>query len=315
MPRSLDGSSATSTLPPLPLEEWEDSKQTLHRYAQIVGKIRLELSPPRNHWWQVPSYVSSRGLTTSPIPYRNTAFEIAFDFVAHELRVMSSTGGTFSFALEDGLSVAGFYSKLFSGLDALGIEVAINAKPFGLDDEETFESDTTHASYDKEYVTRFWRILVWVDSVFKEFSGRSVGKTSPVHLFWHSFDLAVTRFSGSRAPEREGADQVTREAYSHEVISFGFWAGDQNLRTPAFYSYTAPEPESLTEQPLGPEQAFWVTEEGGSIALLMYDDLRNADSPKDILLKFLESAYQAGARSAGWNLELRGVLEQSNKRP
>lgn len=295
--------SAISALPPLPLEEWEDTKDTLHRYAQIVGKTRLELSPPRNHWWQVPLYVTSRGLTTSPIPYRNAAFEIAFDLLAHELRATTSAGGTFSFAVEDGLSVAEFYNKLFSGLAALGIEAAINTKPFALDDEGTFESDTMHASYDKEYATRFWRILVWVDSVFKEFSGRFAGKTSPVHLFWHSFDLAVTRFSGRRAPQREEADRVTREAYSHEVISFGFWAGDQNVREPAFYSYTAPEPEGLTKQPLHPEQAFWVTESGGSTALLMYDELRKAYSPKSALLQFLEGAYQAGARTAQWDTD------------
>jgi hypothetical protein len=302
MTGSLHGFSAASAFPPLPLEEWEGTKETLHRYVQIVGKIRLRSSPHRNHWWHVPLYVSSRGLTTGPMPYREVTFEISFDFVAHELEISTSAGGRMSFALREGLSVAGFYANLFAGLGVLGIEVVIDAKPYDLDGE-TLDADTEHASYDEEYVSRFWNILGQVDSVFEEFSGRFVGKTSPVHLFWHSFDLAVTRFSGRRAPEREGADPVTREAYSHEVISFGFWTGDENVRTPAFYSYTAPEPEGLTDQPLRPEQAFWATQGGGLMALLPYEELRKIDSPKVALLEFLESAYQAGARAAGWDME------------
>ena len=303
MTGSLRGSSPkTSIFPPLQLGEWEETKETLHRYVQIVGKIRLRSAPRRNHWWHVPLYISSRGLTTGPMPHRDTTFEISFDFIAHELEISTSAGGRVSFALQEGLSVAGFYANLFAGLGALGIEVVIDARPYDLGGER-LDVDTAHASYNKEYVNRYWKILVQVDSVFKEFSGRFIGKTSPVHLFWHSFDLAVTRFSGRRAPEREGADPVTREAYSHEVISFGFWAGDANLRAPGFYSYTAPEPEGLTEQPLRPEQAFWATEGGGSMALLLYEELRKADSPKTTLLEFLECAYLAGARAAEWDME------------
>ena len=302
MSETIDGPYSSIALPSLPLEDWKDTKETLHRYAQIVGKVRLECFPYRNHWWNVPLYVTSRGLTTGPNPYDDETFEISFDFIADELQIVMSAGGRVSFALEDGLSVAEFYTKVFSALGALGIGVRLkNAKPFDLGDDRPFEADAEHASYEEEYVHRWWRILVQVDQVFKEFSGRFYGKTSPVHLFWHSFDLAVTRFSGKSAPEQEGADKVTREAYSHEVISFGFWPGDRQVRAPAFYSYTTPEPEDLTEQPLRPDGAFWAPE--GGTALVMYDDLRKAESPKAARFEFLESAYQAGARTAGWDIE------------
>jgi hypothetical protein len=292
--------SSGSVFLPLPLEEWEETKETLHRYAQIVGKIRLEYSPFRNHWWHVPLYVTTRGLTTSPIPYRNMTFEIFFDLIDNRLVVSTSEDGGFAFAMDD-LPVAQFYRRLFDGLGSLGIDASINTKPFELDDEDTLEENTFHCVCDGEYVRRYWRVLVQVDQIFKEFAGRFNGKTSPVQLYWHSFDLAVTRYSGRRAMEREGADKVTREAYSHEVISFGFWPGDKNVRAPAFYSYTAPEPEGLTEQPLSPGEAFWAPE--GGMAIFMYDDLRRTNSPKEALLQFLESAYRAGAKTAGWDVE------------
>jgi hypothetical protein len=287
-----------SVFPPLPLEEWEETKETLHRYAQIVGKVRLEYTPFRNHWWHVPLYVTTRGLTTSPIPYRNVTFEISFDLMENRLVVSTSEDGGFAFAMDD-LPVAEFYRRLFDGLGALGIDVSINTRPYTLGDEYTLEENTFHCVCDREYVRRYWRVLVQVDQIFKEFAGRFNGKTSPVQLYWHGFDLAVTRFSGRRAPKREA--KVDREAYSHEVISFGFWPGDKNVRSPAFYSYTAPEPERLTDQPLTPEAAFWAPE--GGMALLMYDDLRKTSSPSDVLIEFLESAYQAGAKTAGWDIE------------
>ena len=293
-------SRAGSVFPPLPLEEWEDTKEALHRYAQIVGKVRLEYSPFRNHWWHAPLYVTTRGLATGPIPYGNMTFEISFDLLDNKLVLSTSEGGNFSFAMDD-IPVAEFYRRLFGGLAALGIDASINTRPFDLGDAYTLEENTFHCVCDREYVRRYWRVLVQVDRTFKEFAGRFNGKTSPVQLYWHGFDLAVTRFSGRRAPEREGADRVTREAYSHEVISFGFWPGDKNVREPAFYSYTAPEPEGLTEQPLSPEGAFWAPE--GGMALLMYDDLRKMDSPRSALLEFLESAYEAGAKTAGWDIE------------
>ena len=287
-------------LPPLPLQEWEDTKETLHRYCQIVGKIRMELSPFRNHWWNVTLYVTSRGLTTSPIPYGAGVFEISFDLLENRLEVLTSEEGEFGFAL-DNLPVADFYGNLMGGLESLGIDVSINTKPFELDDEHTLDETTYHCVCNRSYVRRYHRVLAWVDQVFKEYAGRFNGKQSPVHLYWHSFDLAVTRFSGRRAPEREGADPVTREAYSHEVISCGFWAGDQNVREPAFYSYTAPEPTGLTNQPLRPEAAHWLPE--GGMALLTYEEVRNSALPKDTLLEFLQSAYEAGAKSANWDIE------------
>lgn len=299
----MDGQNNEEFFPPLPLEEWEATKNTLHRFAQIVGKIRLRSAPFQNHWWHVPLYVSATGLRTGPMPYEGTTFDIEFDFVHHFLLVTSSIGETEEFPLDDGLTVAEFYRLIFECLQTLGIQIEIHPKPFDLAIAEPFETDTIHASYDQEYVSRYWWILTQVDGVFKEFAGRFSGKSSPVHLYWHSFDLAVTRFSGRRAPERPEADSVTREAYSHEVISFGFWAGDAKLRAPAFYSYTAPEPAGLADQPLRPGGAYWNAANGSSMALLMYDDMRQMESPKTTLLDFLESAYQAGARLADWDVE------------
>src|ERR687894_1130893 len=245
--------------PPLPLDDWEDTKETLHRYCQIAGKVRMELSPFRSRWWHVTLYVTTRGLSTGPIPYGpygSATFEICFDLLENKLAVTTSDKGGFSFALDD-LPVAEFYRRLFEGLRSLGIDASINSESFGLDDEHTLDANTYHCTCAEGYVRRYHHVLAWVDQVFKDFAGRFNGKTSPVQLYWHSFDLAVTRFSGRRAPVRSGADPVTREAYSHEVISFGFWPGDPSFREPAFYSYTAPEPEGLTEEPLHPPAASW----------------------------------------------------------
>ena len=286
------------TLPPLPLKGWEDTKETLHRYCQIAGKVRMEYSPYRNHWWHVTLYVTTRGLTTGPIPYGRTTFDISFDLLENRLAVTTGEGA-FSFALDD-LPVAEFYRRLFEGLRSLEIDASINPESFGLDDEHTLDTNTYHCTCAEGYVRRYHHVLGWVDQVFKEVAGRFNGKTSPVQLYWHSFDLAVTRFSGRRAPVRSGADPVTREAYSHEVISFGFWPGDPSFREPAFYSYTAPEPEGLTEEPLHPPAASW--QEGGT-ALLTYEEVRSSSSPREALLEFLQSAYEAGAKTAGWDME------------
>jgi hypothetical protein len=291
------------TLPPLPLDDWEDTKETLHRYCQIAGKVRMELSPFRNHWWHVTLYVTTRGLSTGPIPYGpygSATFDISFDLLENELAVTTSGEGEFSFALDE-LPVAEFYRRLFDGLRSLGIDAAINTKPFALDDEYTLDANTLHCVCEQEDVQRYHRVLLWADAVFKEFAGRFAGKTSPVQLFWHSFDLAVNRFSSKQVSLPEDTDPVTREAYSHEVISFGFWPGDATLREPAFYSYTAPEPEGLIEHPLRPEAASWLPE--GGTALLTYEEVRNSSSPTQTLLEFMEGAYQAGAKSAGWNIE------------
>ena len=288
--------------PPLPLEEWEATKQTLHRFAQIVGKVRLGLAPYRNHWWNVTLRLTTRGLTTPPMPTgdgRTVAMD--FDFVEHQLVITSSDGARRAFPLE-GLSVAAFHDRLFAALAEVGVQASIWETPFDLQPATPFPRDDEHATYDRTYVERWWRILVRVEQVFEEFSGRFVGKTSPVQLFWHTFDFAVTRFSGKRAPDRPEADRVTREAYSHEVVSFGFWAGDDKVRAPAFYSYTAPEPPGLQAPPLQPEAAFWDDSGGSAMALLMYDDLRRLASPAEGLLAFLQSAYDAGAAAAGWDV-------------
>lgn len=291
----------TAAPPPLPLEAWEETKETLHRWAQIVGKVRLGTAPFRNHWWHAPLYVSARGLTTGLVPYHGRGFAIDVDLIDHRLVVSSTDGAVEGFGLVDGLSVAAFHGELVARLGALGIDVGIVARPFDLEPATPFAVDEAHASYDAEAVARWWRILVWTAGVFEEFAGRFVGKTSPVHLFWHSFDLALTRFSGRRAPQRAGADPVTREAYSHEVISFGFWAGDAKVRAPAYYAYAAPEPAGLAAEPLRPMAAAWSDTGSGSLALLMYDDLRTMADPRGALLDFLQSAYEAGARTAGWD--------------
>src|SRR5918998_2422400 len=289
-------------LPPLPLDEWEDTKETLHRYCQIVGKVRMEYSPYRNHWWHVTLYATTRGLTTGPIPYGRTPFELSFDLLENRLAVTTGEGA-FSFALDD-LPVAEFYRRLFEGLRSLEIDASINPVPFRLDDEHTLDANTYNRTCDEGYVRRYHHVLAWIDQVFKEFAGRFNGKTSLVQLYWHSFDLAVTRFSGRRAPVRPGADLVTRErarlTLTRSSPADSVWPGDPSFREPALYSYTAPERENLAEQPLHPPAASW--QEGGT-ALLTYEEVRTSSSPRETLLEFLPSAYEAGAKTAGWAME------------
>jgi hypothetical protein len=285
------------TLPELHLADWRPTKDTLHLYTQIVGKIRLATTPPRNHWWNVPLYVEVRGLTTRRLHHHGTTFEIAFDFVDHAAVVRTSDGRTRSLPL--GLSVAEFDKRLHATLRELGVDVGIKEHPFGVPMTTPFPDDEEHASWDRDAVERFGRILDWSDSVFEEFSGWFNGKTSPVHLFWHGLDLAVTRFSGRDAPPLD-ADPVTQEAYSQEVISFGFWAGDDTVGDAAYYSYTAPEPEGLRDEPLAIGE--WLEYGAGSLAILPYDDVRTARDPCTTLLAFLQSAYEAGARLAGWDV-------------
>lgn len=288
--------------PALPYDEWIETRRTLQRFTQIVGKIRLVSSPAFNHWWQVPLYLTPRGLTTSPMLYPNGTFAIDFDCIDHRLVITTSAGDVRTFELA-GLSVAAFYERVISTLASLGINVSIHARPFDITPDIPFPEDTTHDAYARDYVRRWWEILLRTDMLFKEFNGRFLGKTSPSHLFWHSFDLALTRFSGRPAPPMPDADPVTREAYSHEVISFGWWPGDDNVRAPAFYAYTAPEPDDLISQPLEPEPARWVESRGAHLAVLMYDDIRTLESPEEAILAFLESTYQAGARTANWDLD------------
>ncbi|MFY0528643.1 DUF5996 family protein [Archangium gephyra] len=287
--------------PRLPLEAWKDTLATLHRYTQVIGKVRLELAPMMNHWWQVALYVAARGLTTSPIPSGQGSFEVDFDFIAHELLFRTSEGEQRVLALE-ARPVAEFYRDVMATLRSLGIEVSINDTPQEIPDDSTrFSEDRHHAAYDPESVHRWWRAMVQADSVLKEFRARFTGKCSPVHFFWGSFDLAVTRFSGRPAPERPGADPVTREAYREEVISAGFWPGTAQLGGPAFYCYTVPEPAGFSTAPIHPRAAWY--DATFKEYLLKYDDVRAASDPRRMLLDFLQSTYEAGADLAGWDRE------------
>jgi hypothetical protein len=273
-------------------------------WTQVVGKVRLALTPRINHWWEVALYVNARGLTTSAIPYGNEVFEIQFDFIAHKLIIETSWNSSKTLPLRP-QSVADFYAEFMSALRFLDIDVRIWPMPVEIPDPIRFDKDTQHASYDPEYAHRFWKILVACENIFQEFRARFIGKDSPVHFFWGSFDLCVTRFSGRRAPERPGADPITREAYSHEVISAGFWPGGGEIKGPAFYAYAAPEPQGFAEQPVKPAQAFYPPQM--KEFLLMYDDVRQSTSPREALLSFLQSTYEAGARLANWN---RAELER-----
>ena len=285
-------------LPALPFDSWKDTLATLHMWAQIVGKVRLKLCPLVNHWWNVPFYVTARGMTTSAMPYERRALEVQFDFIAHKILIETSEGRVVAMAMEP-QSVADFYRKFMAVLGELGVSVHIRTTPCEIPNPIPFEQDHVHSAYDPEAAHRFWRILVWVDEIFKEFRGRFQGKASPVHFFWGSFDLAVTRFSGRPAPERPGADSITREAYSHEVSSAGFWPGGGDIKGPAFYSYAAPEPPGLAEQRVGPQAAFYHPQM--KEFLLMYDDVRTAASPKDALMEFLQSTYDAAADLGKWD--------------
>jgi hypothetical protein len=296
--------------PALPLEEWSDTFGTLHMWMQIVGKVRLVQSPWTNHSWHVTLYVTSRGLTTSQIPYGDKTFQIDFDFIDHRLIVQTSDGRSSGFALEP-QSVATFYARLLNALEAVDLEVSINKLPCEVVDAIPFDQNESNRSYDADYATRFWRILVQCDRLFREFRARFVGKCSPVHLFWGAGDICVTRFSGRRAPEHPGgipnlADWVTREAYSHEVSSAGFWPGGGDVPYPAFYAYAYPEPEGFSKAPVAPEGAFYSTSLHEFI--LPYDVARQSQSPDETVLAFLQSTYEAAANAAAWD---RQALEQT----
>jgi hypothetical protein len=281
--------------PALPLKEWQDTYHTLHLWTQIVGKIRLTLSPLVNHWWNCSLRVSARGLTTGAVPYNLDAFEIEFDFIDHRLEVRTSSGGRGSFPLI-AEPVASFYEKLMALLDSLDLKVSINPKPQELGDAIPFPQDTVHRSYDPEYAHRAWRVFLSTDRVLNEFRARFIGKCSPVQFFWGSFDLACTRFSGRSAPPRKGV--ISREAYSQEVISAGFWPGGGALPDAAFYAYAAPSPAGFSDQPI-PSPGFWSKDLGEFI--LMYEDVRNAGHPRQMLLDFWQSTYVAGANLAHWD--------------
>ena len=298
--------------PVLRFAEWKDTFATLHMWTQVVGKIRLEQTPLVNHWWNVPLYVSARGLTTTAMPYSDgRKFEIEFDFIEHKLWFTCSDGAEAVLALRP-LSVADFYHEVMATLRLLGIEVNIWTMPVEVPDPIRFTEDTVHRSYDPEYANRFWRALVKMEKVFQEFRGRFIGKCSPVHFFWGSFDMAVTRFSGRPAPEREGADLITREAYSHEVISHGWWPGSKDMEA-AFYSYTTPEPaglaETIAQGRIRPAKTFYNAEM--KEFFLLYEDVRTADSPEEALMDFCQTTYEAGADLAEWD---RPSLERQKEK-
>ncbi|HEY1925664.1 MAG TPA: DUF5996 family protein [Candidatus Acidoferrum sp.] len=284
--------------PALPLEIWEDTRATLHMWTQIVGKVRLALTPLVNHWWNVPLYVSARGLTTSSMPYEKLVIELEFDFIDHQLVLRKSDGAVAKIALAP-KSVAAFYKEFTNMLHSQGIDVKIWKMPVEIPNPIAFDKDETHASYDREAVNKFWRILASSNSVFQDFRAAFIGKSSPVHFFWGSFDLAVTRFSGRRAPDRPGADPITIEAYSHEVSSVGFWPGSGDVTEPAYYSYASPEPEGFKEYRARPQAASYRKDLGEF--LLPYEAVRKSASPPSALLDFCQSTYEAAATLAKWN--------------
>ena len=301
----MNDRESTERWPALPLEEWKDTCETLHMWMQIVGKVRLVLSPFENHWWHVPLYVKARGLTTSPIPYRGRTFEVDFDFINHNLFIQTNDGSLKTMPLIS-RSVADFYQEFMTSLQSLDIEVTINTLPSEVTNPIHCDQDFVHATYDPEYANRFWRILVQTETVMKRYRSQFLGKCSPVHFFWGSFDLALTFFSGRRAPERPGVDRMQREATSHEEISVGFWPGDERFLEPAYYSYTYPAPSGIKSSSPRPAEAFYDPQLGEF--LLRYEDVRNADSPDQALLDFFQSTYEVGANLAQWD---RAALERS----
>lgn len=293
---------STIVWPELPLKKWKDTYDTLHMWTQIIGKIRLALSPFINHWWNTTFYVTPRGLTTSSIPYKDRYFQIDFDFIAHSLVIETTDGSTTTIDLRS-CSVAKFYQETMTALKSLGMPITIWTTPVEVQDRTPFEEDHKHASYDPEYAQRFWQILIQVSRVFTVFRSRFIGKASPVHFFWGAFDLAVTRFSGRRAPPHPGAPNCGRfvmvDAYSHELSSCGFWPGGGPVDEPSFYAYAYPEPRGFKNYPIEPAEAFYSYEM--SEFLLPYNLVRTAKSPDDILLSFLQSTYEAAAMNAKWD--------------
>ena len=290
--------SSPSAWPAFTSPEWPATFATLHMWTQIVGKIRLKLAPPVNHWWGAALQLCARGLTTLPMPCGGGWFEMTFDFCSHELQIRANDARVTIVKLEP-KSVAAFYAETMAALAVLGVEVKIWPMPVEVPSPIRFTEDTVHASYDAAAAGTWWRAMAHSADVMNEFRAGFVGKSSPVHFWWGSFDLAVTRFSGRRAPERAGADPVTKEAYSHEVISAGFWPGGGAMPEPAYYAYAAPEPDGFKSARVGPAGAFYSTDFGEY--LLKYEDVRTAASPRQALLEFLQTTYEAGATLGQWN--------------
>jgi len=303
MPAPNPPSTHDETWPPLALESWRETRDTLHMWTQIVGKVRLALSPRMNHWWHAPLYVTARGLTTSPIPYGARSVELRLDLLDHNLRVEASDGRRRVLPLLP-RTVRSFHEELLAALHAIEVDVHVWRMPVEVPDPIPFDEDEVHRAYDPDAASRFFRALARTDEALKAFAGRFVGKQSPVHFFWGSFDLAQTRFSGRRAPERPGADRITREAYSHEVLSFGFWPGGAlpggvSVDEPVFYAYAAPEPAGFRDAAARPSAARYDTRL--SEFFLPYEAVRASAAPRDALLEFCQSVYDAGATLGGWD--------------
>ncbi|GEJ57505.1 DUF5996 family protein [Anaeromyxobacter diazotrophicus] len=286
--------------PALPYEAWQDTCETVHLFTQVVGMVRMELSPPVNHWWHVALYLTSRGLTTSPIPYGGASLDLTFDFVADRLLFEVSDGRQAAVPLRP-MPVAEFHRRVLGELAALGVEVKLPRGPAEVLHPIPFAEDDVHRSYDGDWVRRFWRTLLRTSAVLAGLRGQFLGKASPIHFFWGSFDLALTYFSGRRAPERPELDAIGREAYSHEVISFGFWPGGETFPKPAYYAYAAPVPPALATVRCDPPEAYWHPPLGEF--LLEHEQLRQADDPARALRRFYLSAYEAAADAAGWDRE------------
>jgi uncharacterized protein DUF5996 len=285
-------------LPALPYANWVDTKETLHLFLQIIGKIRLKTHPKLNHWWHVTLYPHVRGLTTGRIPHAGSGFEVLYDMLDHKVIISLNDGRQDTFSVP-GLTVSGFYEAMFSRLNALGISVKIVAVPYDNKSKTPFAEDTAPRVYDGNAVSDFWRALCLIANTFETYRSGFVGKQTPVQLYWHSFDMVVTRFSGRPYPLK-GGTQSDREAYSHEVISIGFWPGDDTFPEAAFYGYAYPEPADLNQEPLAPDQALWTEKNGGALAILKYDDTRQAEDPSEAILAFLNSLYEGATLKGDW---------------
>jgi Family of unknown function (DUF5996) len=305
----MENTATGALLAPLPYESWEPTKTTLHLFAQIVGKIQLGATWHRNHWWNVTFATSPRGLRTHLMQHDDTFFEIEFDFIDHRVNLRSNRiHDALGFPLYDGLSVAEFYDTIFGELGNLGLSITILAKPYGVPMTTPFPEDRAHHTYDRVMVRRWWDVILWTTDVMQRFASQFAGKQSEPQIFWHSLDLAMARFSGRRADGPPRPDLVQKEAYSHDVISFGFWAGDANVPEPTYYTYTAPEPQALAKHKLRPESARWVPSGNGHLGTIPYESVRTATDPANALLTFYQSGYEAGIHSAHWDAPLLASL-------
>jgi hypothetical protein len=298
-----------TNLPELPFNQWKETRLTLHLILQIIGKARLKLTTRKNHWWNVTIYVTPNGFSTHniPIDMGMNSIEIELDIKRKAIIITHSSKEEIKIALHQGYTVADFYVRLMGELANFGLKPKFINKPLDLGIEKPFDQITEYHHYSWPHIEKFWQIMLWNNYVFQDFSGRFYGKTCPVHIYWHHLDLTVTRFSGKKLPPVDKSARILeRDTYSHEQISFGFWAGDDNMQEPMYYSYTYPSPDNLDSQLLAPSQAYWQDSNGSPMALMRYADVRNSENPNATVLEFLESAYLAGAKLAGWNIkELR----------